>query len=743
MYLPTLRTLGGFSLALLLFSASTGCRTLSPESPANGTPPSIERGALPATVPVAPSRQVAGLDTVRAGRFDSGKMWTFEEAPVDYWRQEYDLVVDQQWLETARLGALRIPGCSASLVSATGLVMTNHHCARSYVTQASREGEFLLDNGYYAETLADERPVNRLYADRLVGITDVSGEVEEALAGSQTVAERMAARQEVFASIRQRLLAEAGSAGHVVEVISLYNGGRHSAYTFRRYDDVRLVMAPELQLGYFGGDSDNFTYPRYALDMAFLRIYDGGRPLVTDVFFPWSRDGVLDGMVVFVVGNPGSTNRLETMAQLEYRRDVQERFLLDHISRAVEAMQRFYDANPREAERLGIRNQMFSLRNAQKLYIGRLAGLNEPVLMARRADTERQFLEGILQNEELSRRFGGLVDEMASLQRERLRMAAEYGAFMWMTPASANTSATLRRAVAAQAYLQARDGGVSSERLAELRRSVALVGRMPATLDQDLLEQRIADFPRYFGPNSAMARRVLDGQTPAALAHMIMSRSVFTDSLATARAIGEGSVSAEDPGLRLVTAFATEYDAYQRALAGLNARQAAVAAELGSARFALYGTDIPPDATFSLRIADGVVRGYSFNGTWAPYKTNFYGLYDRHYSHGGTGEWALPQRWLEDRGLDLTTPMNIVSTNDIIGGNSGSPLLNSNLEIVGLVFDGNIESLPSSFIYRTEAARAVSVDSRGMLEALDKIYRARRIVEEIRLGQRESIARTN
>jgi hypothetical protein len=741
MHQQTLRALGGLSLALALFITSAGCGTTTPRTPADDAPATIDRGAIPTTVPLAPARQQAGLDTVRAERFDSGKMWTFEEPPVDYWRQEYGLEVNQAWLERARLGALRIPGCSASLVSATGLVMTNHHCARSYVTQVSREGEFLLDNGFYAETLADERPVSRLYADRLVAITDVTEEVEEALAVTQTDAERMAARQEVFDTIRQRLLAEAGPAGHVVEVISLYNGGRHSAYTFRRFEDVRLVMAPELQLGYFGGDADNFTYPRYALDMAFLRIYEGGRPMTTDTFFPWSREGVSDGMVVFVVGNPGSTNRLETIAQLEYRRDVQERYLLEHIGRAVVAMQRYFDADPVNAERLGIRNQMFSLRNAQKLYIGRLAGLNDPVLMARRADTERQFLDGIRQDDALVSHYGGLVDEMAALQVERMRMAAEFGAFMWMTPASANTSATLRRSVAAQSYVQAREAGASPERLAELRRGVAVVRQMPASLDRDLLEQRIADFPRYFGPGSAMARHVLGDRTPSELAQTIISQSILADSLATANALESGTLTADDPGLRFAASFATEFDAYQRALAGLNARQAGVAAELGRARFALYGTEIPPDATFSLRIADGVVRGYSFNGTWAPYKTNFYGLYDRYHSHGRTGEWALPQRWLEDRGLDMTTPLNIVSTNDIIGGNSGSPLLNSNLEIVGLVFDGNIESLPSSFIYRTEGARAVSVDSRGMLEALDTVYRARRIVEEIRLGQREPVAR--
>jgi hypothetical protein len=725
--------------ALILGLAAAGCGTTDP-SYRPPERPGLERpGPVPVVVPQARNDRPAGINTVRAGRFDGGKMWTFEHPPLDYWREAYGFEPDQTWFEHARLGALRIPGCSASLVSSEGLVLTNHHCAREYVSQVSEPGENLLDNGFYAGSGAEERAVDGLYADRLIRITDVSDEMDRALSDAQTDAERMQARQDAVRRITERITAEAGGAagGIVVEVISLYHGARHSAYTFRRFEDVRLVMAPELQVGYFGGDTDNFTYPRYSLDMAFLRIYDAGKPLHTPVYFPWSRNGAEEGLLVFVVGNPGSTSRLETVAQLAFRRDVLERVFLEQIERRLESLEAYYQHYPKDAEALGIRNQIFSLRNAQKLYQGRLSTLNDPYVMARRMAAERDFLNRIAADPDLREEHSGLVEEMEAIQRERLELGAEFGAFLWLQPGSAFSSSTLRRAVAAYGMVPDESGEIDPSRAENLRRQVLSISDLPLDLDRRYLIQRLEEFVRYFGPDQNIVRRTLGGREPAEVADDIFSRSVLADSAAGAAAIQTNALSRTDPAIELVGGFMEEYAAYQRAQAGLNARQQDVASRLGRARYAVYRTDLPPDATFSLRIADGIVAGYPFNGTFAPATTNFYGMYDRYYGHGG-GEWDLPSRWLLNRTLDRSTPLNVVSTNDIVGGNSGSPLLNSRLEIVGLAFDGNIHSLGSSFLYTTDLARAVSVDSRAMLESLENVYGAHRIVEEIRAGMLES-----
>jgi len=322
----------------------------------------------PGQMPDAPVLHGVDLDTVRAGRFDQGKMWTFEFPPVEYLSETYGIDPDSAWFARARLGALRIPSCSASFVSPDGLVLTNHHCARSFVTQVSEEGENLLDEGFYATDLADERAVEDFEADQLVELVDVTDEVSRALDG---VAEdpRADARQEILDEMEARLLEERGGedAGIVVEMVSLYNGGRTSAYVFRRYTHAKLVMAPELQIGFFGGDPDNFTYPRYNLDFSFFRIYDEeGVPLRSEHWFPVDDDGLQEGDAVFIVGNPGSTSRLQTVAELRFRRDVTDRALLEALRSRMEVLGAFIEDHPRIAEERDLRNTYFSLSNSEK-----------------------------------------------------------------------------------------------------------------------------------------------------------------------------------------------------------------------------------------------------------------------------------------------------------------------------------------------------------------------------------------
>jgi hypothetical protein len=657
------------------------------------------------------SSPATAQDSVRAGTFDNGKMWTFDAPPVQHIADTYGFTPDEAWFEKARLGALRLPNCSASFVSPLGLVMTNHHCGRGAVAQVSMPGESLLEDGFMARDHASERPVPGLYVDQLVALTDVTDDIHRAVERAETPAEKAVARQEAINAVQERM-EEGLSDGHHVQIISLYSGGMYSAYTFRRFADVRLVMAPELDLGYFGGDTDNFTYPRYALDMTFFRVYENDQPYAPEHYFAWSANGAAEGDAVFVIGNPGSTLRLETVAQLEWRRDIQERALLDLLRKRIDALSRVYDANPSDA----LLNRIFSLKNSEKLYTGRVKGLNDPVVMSKRRDTEATFLRDAPGNT--------VVADLAAIQAEKRELAAEYEAFLSFSPQSSLASATLQRAVLAWEYLTLKAAGADTDRV---EAALVVIPYGDPDIDRLFFEQRLTAFRTLLG-------------TDATTKAEAVTQAVFEASmLAPGAELDLANLSFDDPAVAAVAPYMERLRAFRSAASGLAAREAELNALHGRIRYDIYGTARPPDATFSLRLADGVVASYTYNGSHAPAFTTFHGLYDRHFSHAldaePTGEWDLPERWL-NAGPDFerSTPMNLVTTNDIIGGNSGSPLLNKDLEVVGLVFDGNIESLPSAFIYQTEHARSVAVDSRGMLEALRAVYGMDGLVREIMSG---------
>jgi len=668
--------------------------------------------------------QQIDADTVEAGRFDDGRMWTFDAPPLDYFESRYDFRPGEEWLEKARLGALRIPGCTASFVSPQGLILTNHHCARSHASRVARSGEQIVQNGFYGESLDEERRVPGLYADQLIRITDVTEVVRGAMAGAETEAERVQARSEVTDSLQAAFVEDAGGEGYRAEVVSLYDGAQYKAYTYRRYQDVRLALIPELSLGYFGGNTDNFTYPRYALDMAFFRVYGSdGEPVEPQHYFEWNAQGSRPGDAVFVVGNPGSTLRLETYEQLLFRRDVQDVNFLSTLQGRTGALEGYVDARDNPSPTW--ENRIFSLKNAAKLYTGRVNALNDAYTMTRIQRGDRQFRRAIQQDSSLQAQFGGLLDSMAAIQQEKRSVAPAYQAFRLMQ--SSYASATLRRALTVAAA-----GTTQGDGRNRLLEQLQAIGAQPAGVDERFAADRLEMFRRYFGEESDVVRAVLEGQSPQARARQMISTSVLADSARALRAVESGSLSDDDPALEVARAVVDRYRSYRSAWSGLMAKQDAVAAELGRARFALSGTSVPPDATSSLRLSDGVIQGYAYNGTRAPAYTTFYGLYSHFHAFGEGSEWDLPDRWQDPpSSFDRSTPVNLVSTNDITGGNSGSPLLNKDLQLVGLVFDGNIESLAGDFIFMPEQMRTVSVDVRGMLEALDEIYDADRLVQEV------------
>jgi hypothetical protein len=712
------RSIAARSLLGLLLIASAACMTSTAGA----------QVTLPSTPPVSP----LSADTVRAGRFDNGKMWTFEHPPTAYLRETYNFAPDSAWYRKARLGALRLPGCSASLVSARGLVMTNHHCAREAATEVKRAGENILDNGFYARTENDERRATSMHADQLIAIHDITAQLDSAAAAVSDTSAREAARERAEADITQRLVREHGEKNIEVQLIELWNGARTSAYVFRRYTDVRLVMTPELQIGYFGGDPDNFTYPRYALDFTFLRVYgDDGRPLATPDYFQWSSEGIRNDDLVFVIGNPGSTSRLQTVAQLQFRRDVQDNSLVHLLNDRVDAYEEYVGAQPNAPET--VINELFSFLNAEKAYMGMLGGLRDPYIIARRLADERAFRDSIRARPALAGEYGELHDRIAALQERKYQLQREVKAFTALGHPTLD-AAVFRRALFTAQYLNGRSGGAPAQALDAMKQAILAIPDQPAQLQEALMAGRLRDVQWGYGAGSAESQAILGGRSPEVLAAAIQ-QSALADSASAATALNASTFPDDDPAVRVAREIITRARPFQTGMAGLSGEEEALERGIGLAKFEVYGLAIPPDATFSLRLADGVVKGYEYNGTVAPTHTTLYGLFDRYHSHQSK-DWALPQRWLDRAAaLNLTTPANFISTADIIGGNSGSPVVDRNLRVVGLVFDGNIESLPGDYIYLDIRSRAVAVDVRGILESLRTVYRADRLVRELTGGR--------
>ena len=696
-------------------------------------PPATLALALVLAAPLA--AQKVDLDTVRAGRFDYGRMWTFENPPARYFSETYGFDADASWFDRARGAALRIPGCSAAFVSPHGLVVTNHHCIRGAIVRIGQPGEALLEEGFYAPSLADERPIPGFYADQLIAVEDVSEEVLAAVDRASGDVAKRRAREEAMNGVRRRILqSQRGDAGILVQVVPLYQGGRFSAYTFRRYTDVRLVAAAELKVGFFGGDPDNFTYPRYALDFGFLRIYGtDGRPIANEDYFGWSERGVEDGDAVFVIGNPGRTSRLSTIAQLEFRRDVVLPAQARVFDARIKALWKFYGENPRAADSLGLRNDAFSLSNRWKQYVGQSEALASPVIMAMKRDAERQLQDSIDARPGLRESYGTVIDRIAALQPANRELAPFYDAFLLWGNAAVESS-LMRRAIIAREIVTAAGRNLPADTVAALRQRLLAIDDLPRGLERRLLVARMQDLATL-SSDDGVRMAALGYGTAEEAADLLLSGSSLASASNTTESLERG-LDASDPALRVTEAAVPRVAEYMTRLRRIAAEEAELAALLGRARFEIYGTAVPPEGSSSPRITDGVVRGYEYNGTLAPPYTTFFGVYDRHHAHApadaSPSDWSLPARWLPaPPGLDLETPLNFVSTADTYGGNSGSPAVTTDLALVGLNFDRNIEGLSRNFIYLPERGRNIMVDVRAIREALDDVYDADRIVLEV------------
>ncbi|VAX19175.1 hypothetical protein MNBD_IGNAVI01-797, partial [hydrothermal vent metagenome] len=630
-------------------------------------------------------------------------------------------------------------GCSAAFVSEDGLIMTNHHCGRNQLTSIQDEGENWLKDGFYAEDLEDERPVPNLYVDQLISITDVTDEVKTAMDKGESDDEKIAIRDSVKSELIKKYEEENGL---TCKIITLYNGGKYSLYAYKRYNDIRLVMAPDFQIAATGWDWDNFTYPRYELDFMFYRAYDeDGDPIRSKDHFTWSEKGAEEGEPIFVIGRPGHTDRLLSVANLEYLRDVIFTQRLKYYEEIYQVYFEIFKAHPeRESELL---NKVMGYGNGRKSYAGRLYGLRNQYLMKKKYDFEKDLIQKVKSDSLFNQKYGHLWESIQNVIDELRNTADEYYGYM---PPRYSASKYFKVAQNVITYAEEmkkpedeRDELYKEDVIEDTRKSM-FPDKFDKELNYKLLRAHANVATSNLGKDNKYLKELYGGKTGEEAAEYVLSRSLITskdDVAALLKKTPDEILNCDDP---FISFLVNTHDIYTK----LNSQRAEAQntltilnQELGEVIFKVYGSAIPPDATSSLRIADGVIKGYEYNGTIAPGKTTFFGLWDRYYSFGQkTYPWGLHERWqkVPDE-LNLSIPIGFASTNDIVGGNSGSSVINKNLEVVGLVHDGNLESLAGHFIYDPENNRAVASDSWGLIEALKYIYKTDRLVEELLNGK--------
>jgi len=708
-----------------------------------GAPSWAQAAVVGERAPLQPSAAaLRTADRVELTGTELGTMWTFENPPLEYWRERYGFTATPEWLEKVRLASVRYGEiCSASFVSPEGLVMTNHHCARDCIEAVSTEQRDYIVEGFYAPRREDELLCPDLFLDQLVQIEDVTARVQGAAPADAPPTRVAAARDSAQAAIEAECEA---TSDLQCQVVSLFHGGQYKLYRYRRYSPVKLVFAPELQAGYFGGDPDNFTYPRYALDVAFVRAYEaGGRsPARTPQYFQWDADGAQEGELVFITGNPGSTSRQITVSELLYEQQYRHPFTIAILEGQRDFLRWVASTSP-EAER-DVRDQLFGIENSLKAYGGQYAGLRDTLLVGRKIRWEREFRARVEDDPALRDRYGDVWDRIEEIQHRKLEVSPRLNInnVEFIGGPHVQVAGTLVRYVRAASLPEAeRPEAFRGERLAEVERLLRSPIRLDDQIGIRLLTLRLDLARRFLPPDDPFLREAFrEGEDPRQAAERIIGGTRIGDVAFRTSLIegGERALAAsDDPLVRLVRLMDRTYAELLPQWQELTAAESVEETRLAQALFAVYGTRLPPDATFTLRISDGVVSGYPYNGTIAPPHTTFYGIYDRSASFGNAMPFTLPPSFARRRdAIDLATPFDFVTTNDITGGNSGSPMIDREARVVGVAFDSNIEGLPNEFLFRTETgARAVGVHSAGILEALRGIYQADALLAEL-LGRR-------
>jgi hypothetical protein len=673
------------------------------------------------------------LINVPHSRADEG-MWTFDNPPLKMWKERYNFEPSPAWLEKVRLSSPKIGGGSGVFVSTDGLLATNHHVAASIITKLSTKDRDLMKTGFYAKTRAEELRAQDADVTVLLAYENVTARVHDAARSGTDDADMAERRKAAIASIEK---ACAPNPALKCDVVSLYSGGEYWLYRSKIYTDVRLVMAPEEQAAFFGGDYDNFTFPRHDLDFAFLRVYENGQPAKTPNYLKWSVNGALNEEFVVVSGYPGSTARLLTVSQLAYQRDVGNPLQKKVWETTREALEKYSKAGPEQVRQAS--SGMRSMANALKRLAGQQDGLLNPRQFAKKEAEEKEIRERLAARPELERLYApawlNIAKAYESLPAMSKRMSfSTIGVARLGTLASQIVTYHIEKAKPDAA----RYPEYSDARLDALKRSILSPAPIYPEMDEAVLTAWLDEARRTLGNDDPFVKAALGEADAAEVVRRAARETRLTDPEAR-KALLDGSADAIATSTDPMITLARRIEPIVRQLREWNEKnirnvEATNGTKIAEARFAVYGKTIPPDANSQLRLSYGVVRGYDEDTTLVPFRTTFYGLYDRAFSFAEMSPYDLASRVKERKDkVDLATPLNFVYTADTIGGNSGSPVINRNGEVVGLNFDSNLQKLSNRYWYidESEGSRAVGVHTAGILEALRKIYDAPELVSEL------------
>ena len=671
-------------------------------------------------------------------------MWLYNEPPKDQIKAKYGFELTQQWLDHVRLSSVRFNnGGSGSFVSGDGLTFTNHHVGAGCVQQLSTEGRDYMKTGFYAKTQAEEAKCPNLELNQLVGIEDVTDKINAGVTPAMSAADAGQAQRAAMSKVEKDCSTVTGLR---CDVVIFYSGQVYNLYKYKKYTDVRLVFAPEFDAAFFGGDPDNFTYPRYDLDIAFFRVYENGKPAHLDNYLQWSSTGVKDGDLIFVSGHPGNTGRLLTMSQLAFLRDVQYPAALKLFVRRIALLQDFSKQSEENA-RIAKEN-IFGLQNSQKAITGYQSGLLDKTIMGKKAAEEAKLRAAF----KADPKNAGATDPWEEIAQAIQVQQSIYPNLTYLERLRgfsghlAQTARVLVRAAEEKPKPnQDRMREFRDSALPSLEQQLFSTEPIYKNLETVLLTDSLSEMQDALGKDNADVQKVLQGKTPADAAKDMITNTKL-DDVAVRKQLYEGGQAAIDASTDplIVAMRPIEPDAraarkqFDDQVDSVVRRDGTIIAK---ARFAQSGFTQPPDATFTLRLSYGVVKGSQENGKSIPFDTYIGGAYQHAAEHHDQPPYNLPQSWMKSKpNLDLKTPLNFVSTADIIGGNSGSPTVNKKGEVVGIIFDGNIQSLPWNFAYSDAQGRAVSVDSRGIQEFLRKVYGANTLADEL-MATKSSAAR--
>lgn len=618
--------------------------------------------------------------------------------------------------------------------------MTNHHVGADCLAKISTKDKDYVASGFEARSNSDEPKCVDLELNVLMSIEDVTARINAAI---QPGMDDAAAEQARRAEINNVEKESRDKTGLRSDVVPLYNGGIYNLYRYKRYTDVRLVFAPQKAIAFFGGDPDNFEYPRYDLDICFFRVYENNKPVHVDNYLRWSESGAADGELIFVSGHPGRTERLDTVAHLEYQRDLSVPGGLNLLRRREVLLKNFSDRSAENARRA--EDELFGIQNSRKAYLGMLAGLQDPAIIDKKKADEKAFRDAVNNDPKLKQAYGDSWDQVAATLQTLRTIRDEYNIFAIGPQKSAQAFDSDLFDIAIKLVRMAEElPKPNSARLREYSdaalESMKLRLFSDAPIYDDLETVELADslgmMEETMGGDNDLVKMVLAGKSPRDRAAELVHGTTLKD-VAVRKRFADGGLKAIDESTDPMIQLARQIDPESRHIRQVYEQQVAepqqqAYTKIANARFAVYGSSVYPDATFTLRLAFGEVKGYTQAGEKIPWDTTLGGTYEHAAAHGNKYPFELPRIWNERKSqLNLSTPFNFVSTADIIGGNSGSPVINRQGELVGIIFDGNIQSLVLDYIYTDKEARAVAVHSAGILEALRKVYQANRLVSEL------------